>query len=229
MKGKTVSKQPAAPRYRIVADIVFISGCEFRRGAETTSRAWPSRDMEPLNEPARRIENFWARYQAFPLFPTSPVAGAHGFFLPAILPRSGGPALKRVDAFNLPGTHLVSPVPADQVTPAMPTYKIANPHKRQHVGNHEYKPGSDFAWLAWPDPDEGFLPTNEQARRVVAYVAQYKDHPSILSAPWCWFRQDIYLPALPTVGKSGHAREPLSPPMPIPTAHESRVTNSAAR
>ena len=114
---------PEAPRYRIVAEIAFISGCEFRRGAETTSRAWPSRDMEPLNSSAERIKRFWAKHQAFPLFPISPVAGAHGFYLPAVLPKSTPPR-KAYDVFNPPGCDLVSPVAAEDVTPLMPKYRL---------------------------------------------------------------------------------------------------------
>jgi hypothetical protein len=201
-----VSTTDSMPRYRVIAaELAFVGGTPYPRGSEVGCTNWPTGDLEPLNGSAKLIMAYWLRFQAHPFFPVSPYTAAHGFHLPSVLPRVAPPRKRYVG--DPDGSELIDPVPEADATPAMPRYR---PGKLRQIGNIPVKASDAVAFLDWPD--DRLEPANPVAVSVAAYLAEHRDHPDRLSAPWCWHRASTYLPELAPVGKSGHAPQPLSRP-----------------
>ena len=171
------------PRYRVIAEGVFISGALRKVGSEHEFSGWPLADkMVPLNESARRIQAYHRRFHTDPFCPKSPWLAEHAcFYLPGTLARMS-PGHAHPVRVGWAWVELPSPVPAADVVDGMPIYRVRErqmpplrrgepPYVRtiKQVGRHRLQqPDEAFAHLAWPGPD--FAAANEAAetgRRVL--------------------------------------------------------------
>jgi hypothetical protein len=72
--------RPAAttetPMWRTTAEIGFLNGCPYKRGSVVKYLGWPkfpAHNIEPVNEPAKLIARYFARYSTSPYIPTMPL------------------------------------------------------------------------------------------------------------------------------------------------------------
>jgi hypothetical protein len=206
------------PRYQTIAANAVINHALYPRGAEITMRSWPDRNVEPINDVARLVAEYYARNRNAPTLPHSPYNPLLGtIYLPAVLPPSAPKTRNRDSSERLP-----SPV-IDGATEAMPKYRT---HYGRRIGKYEIDEGAQFTFLGWPE--DGFEPVNEPARQVCSYLKANKSHPELLPAPWCCYRQALVLPELPPVlSEPGLSRDAFAAP--LHAAQSLSVRNSRRR
>ncbi|MPZ39839.1 MAG: hypothetical protein GEU95_17620 [Rhizobiales bacterium] len=176
-----------APRYRATADHTNLGAGFYSKGKEITWPGWPktfSGSVEPVNEPARRVMQYWSKHRLDGRCPPSPYNAEHGrVFLPAHMPADSR------------STRLQS-LPREEL-PSMPKFRAV---WRGEYGPRKVEIGEEVAFCGWPG--SGLEPINDEAKRVVAYYEIYRDNPRLLSSPYCEYAQEIFLPPLPTAKRA---------------------------
>lgn len=214
--------QIEAPLYRVLRDAP-INGIVRRAGSIIECENWPSRQLEPVNESAAAIAEFWTKYQAVPGFPRSPyVLQFMTWYLPGALPRSAPPSpVGGIDSHgrrNREGAELPNPVPASAVLPGMPAYRVVERRmaprgsdghlwvrRIQQVGQHHLEDPEEVVVLLW-FPTADFTPANRPAELVMTYHAANMGNAAMLPSPYCHIRRGVFLPELP----SQMARRPVT-------------------
>jgi hypothetical protein len=155
----------------------------YRKGDEIAHAGWPSSAEEPINDEASRVASYQAANNRHPFLPATPYNElVGGIFLPAVLP-DYVPHTPGVT----PSSGRLPPKIVEGIEENMPLYS-------------EHGATKPFAYLGWPL--DSFEPKNDKAKAVVAYYLASKDHPKLLSAPWCRYREDVVLPKLPALPDS---------------------------
>ena len=176
----------ARPLYRNGSgEVISVGGTLYPPGARFSSSEWPrAYGQQPCNESARRIARYFARRRHAPFLPKSPLTFTGEIFLPAIL----HPLAPFETA--LPGVPTEFALPPED---DCPRYRIGSALR---IGDREYAIGDVATYLGWPPM---FLrPANKVAEAVDAYLKANGRHPSLLSAPWCLYCDDVFLPELPS-------------------------------
>ena len=173
-----------APRYRVTAEHAIINSVIYPRDSEFGWSGWPREfadRVEPINDAASRIFDYWRRHASDPHAPRSPFDSRLGLiFLPA---------LTHCD----PRGEWNPPLPA-KPTAGMPTYTTSNP---ANFGKRAVPPGEVFAFLGWAEPRFGLTPQNEAAHRVVSYFEANAGKPYFPPSCWNDFTDALHLPDLP--------------------------------
>ena len=98
-----------APRYRTIRTAA-LCGIAYPAGAEAPVSGWPSSDVEPMNESAKRVTAWLNRFGMHPLKPASIYNNlAGGIYLPGVLPDLGPVGIFNPH-FDTPQASSVSPV-----------------------------------------------------------------------------------------------------------------------
>jgi hypothetical protein len=174
----------------------FIAGCPYNLGSVVEFAGWPKRDLEPADEDARKIFDYYTARRFEPGMPLTPVDPTTGkIYLPAHLPA-------------LRGRWFPSAVAPEDVLPSMPQYKMNSGaplsyHDRgeiahgQMFGRRAVAKGETIAFLGWPEPAMALEPANDAARQVVAYLEAHGASGDLPLAPWNLFDGTLFLPKLP--------------------------------
>lgn len=182
-----------APLYRPTEENTHLGLGFYKKGQEFEHMGWPkcaSGAVEGVNAASQRLIAYWLKHRFDPNLPPTPYLNEYGkVFLPAHLPQDA--RSNRQPA--LPEAEL----------PTMPRWKAT---WRQTFGGREVEIGDEFAFCGWPTMG-GLDPINEQAKMVVGYLEQASGHPKLLSAPWCEYAQELFLPTLPEMPKQVYARD----------------------
>ena len=180
------------PRYKIINEPVCLnSGVIWPVGSELAVLGWlPGRgaNFEPLNESARRIHRYQSARQALYGLPDSPFESKFGRIF-------------------LPWTNMFDPSRPDRralldtdAPPNMPRYRILS--LASDWNHQKFTNGDVIAYAGWPLASLFLEPVDENAQRVAAYFEAFASHPQILSAPFCEFTLDVFLPELPKIVRS---------------------------
>jgi hypothetical protein len=182
-----------SPRYRTTR-VTHRGGIPYKAGVEIRVSGWPSNDVEPLNESAKRIMDWLGRFGRHPLKPVTPHNDLVGhLYLPGVLPNFGAPRVFN-PIFDKPKNSTISPVRESEVVEGMPRYKSS---QDQLLGKTSVPAGTEFCFLGWPL--DSFTATNKPANEVKAYHVENYDNPALLPSPWCHYAQAVVLPTLPPV------------------------------
>ena len=210
------------PRYRTTAT-VFVNGTQWGAGGEFSFRGWPKADMhlQPINEAAKKISDYYDRRKYEPSLPPSPVDARTGkIFLPGMLPylrsRNFPPAMSAIDA------------PA-----GMPIYVAL---WDAEFGGKLIKQGEKFGFGGWPELAMNIKPANAAAKRVMAFLEKYDPEkcPNLPVSPYNFFDGSLWLPEppepVPDDNQPVHRAPPRLSPPPIATTAEShpRVISDVA-
>lgn len=167
------------PIFRAVSARCANGSLTHYRGDEFELRGWPGRwdgDMEPVNDAARRILAYRARWRYSPAFPASLINANGDIFLPAYpTPHRAG--------YLLPAE--------EHPSETMPRYRLK---WVVTLGGIRHESGAVVAFLAWPTA--AMQPINEPARRITAYLARNEGNSRLPHSPWCCYRLGPYLPVL---------------------------------
>src|SRR5262245_47413918 len=173
-----------APRYRTTRFTAY-GGIPYKEGSVVGGvvghTLWPDPWLEPLNEGARRIADYFAKNHANRLLPARPFDHdvAHAFHLPGFLR----------DAHRgwLPEYREVAGAPRYTTSGAVA------------FSDRSVDGRKGFPWLGWPL--ERSRMANEAAERVLQYLADNEEHPLLpkVLAPWDDYSRGLWLPRLAAV------------------------------
>ena len=186
----------APPRFRTIGPgWVVVGAMPQKPGFEfDLDGGWPpAAGVEPINESARRVAEFFALHRLNAYKPETVFNRQHQRFLllePDMDPRSVS----------------VRVVPADKVLPGMPKWKSLQDFRaaaaRRQFPHHHVGVGTELVIVTWPRTfTAGFEldPANEEAERVAEYYAANQDNALIAESPWDWYSQSLFLPELSPV------------------------------
>lgn len=185
------------PRYRITAEggEMLLSGLLWPLNSEVAWVGWPTAKMAPLNEPAKRIFQFWERWrgdgQIVGRFkpPTSSIANAIVLATPATIGRR-----ERRPNDTWPSARIPDVPKPREIFPGMPEYEIASD---AWYGADILAAGSKVVCCAWPTERHLLKPANDPAMAVASYFAEFEKHSDLLPGSWDEFSRAVVLPDLP--------------------------------
>jgi hypothetical protein len=116
-------RRSLSPTHQVgrITSVCFVNGTLCEAGNEIRSNAWPRGPLVALNEAAERVAAFFHKRHGEPMFPTSPYVGGK-FYLPSVFHRIAPPGKRWMG--DADGSELIDPVPAREVTPEMPKYRV---------------------------------------------------------------------------------------------------------
>jgi hypothetical protein len=182
------------PLYNVAAPSTFIPPLGLLiKGRTLDHVGWPkvsSGKLEPVDEDARRIVDYFEAHRGDAAMRSSPYDPAHGrIYLPHYLAQPSGDRLP--------------PLPSEPIEGA-PKWRT----RWQLVFGKQTVPiGSLIEWCAWPCDDLNLEPANEVAEEIAAYYASHKNHPGLPSSPWCDFQRAPFLPELPPIRPKKYAAD----------------------
>jgi hypothetical protein len=174
------------PLYRAGAETIFIGKTLCRPGATAVWSGWPSKEMrgvQPVNEPARKIYDWYVRHVDHGPIPASPYSNKHArYLLPAVLDLPVAPVGDQLPTFVAPVVEM----------PGMPRWRSWTDVRS---GARVVPRGQEFIFLGWPA--SVFLDaSNAPAEEVQAYWRYALHHPAREPAPWDEFSDSLFMPQL---------------------------------
>src|SRR6266566_6322603 len=145
-------------KYRVLSP-VFSGACLYDVGSVIEHTGWPiGGQLEPLDDEARRVRDYYVKHHAKPYFPASPFNSIIGdIFLPE---------LPGID----PSAIWVGAEVSIEPLEGAPRYQAL--HYVQ-FGRLILSPGEEVSFLGWPGAN--LYPINEAAHRVSDYYEQHRD------------------------------------------------------
>ena len=172
------------PTYRIKNDAV-IGGALYLKGAIVKNHnGWPNQNLEPLDDAASTITEYFRTYGNEPFLPDTPYDARSGqIYLPGQLP-------------NVRGRSFPPAIEPDDAPARMPRYRMRSSNGAE-FGSKRIGYGTVFAYAGWPELTMSIAPANEEARAVLAYFEANHSRPYFPLSPFNLFDNTLWLPQLP--------------------------------
>jgi len=149
-------------KYRVLGP-VFSGACLYDVGSVIEHTGWPvGGQLEPLDDEARRVRDYYVKHHAKPYFPATPF---NSFIGEIFLPELSG-----ID----PSAVWVGAEVSIEPSEGAPRYQAL--HYIQ-FGRLIMSPGEEFSFLGWPGTN--FHPINEAAHTVEEYYHRHRNDPDL--------------------------------------------------
>jgi hypothetical protein len=162
------------PKYKVLKFVAF-GGIPYKKDAVIERHVlWPMpHELEPLNEGAQRIADFWAKHHGCRNFPDRPYDWrlTHRYYLPGDLGWQGRGTLPPFIAI-------------EDAPEGAPMYKASARNDQ-------------FVFFGWPD--QYWQAASSSAEKIVRYLAEAENatNPMLPLSPWNCFDNSLWLPELP--------------------------------